>query len=219
MADVTEKKKIIILDDHLVIMQGVKQLLSQRPDFEVASMVTSVSQLLEELAVPFDILMLDLNLKGKNSLDHLADIRSKQPRLKVLIFSSYHTPSTVKRALQGKVNGYLLKDVDQQGLVEALQIISSGKIYLDPRLPLDPHMKSERLDQVFEDDFIKQSALTAREAEIMQAIVDGLDNQGIAAQLFISPHTVQTHRKKLFKKLGVHSAAELIKFVLKQRQG
>ena len=214
-----EKKKIIILDDHLVIMQGVKQLLAGRPDFEVISMVTSVSQLLEALSLPFDILMLDLNLKGKNSLDHLAAIRSKQPRLKVLIFSSYHTPSTVKRALQGKVDGYLLKDVDQQGLIEALKAIGAGDTYLDPRLQAHAYLNPPQLDQVFKDDFIKQAALTAREVEIMHAIVDGLDNQGIAEKLFISRHTVQTHRKKLFKKLGVHSAAELIKFVLKQRQG
>ncbi len=213
------KKKIIILDDHPLIMQGVKQLLENNSQFEIAAMVTSFEALMIALDSPFDILMLDLNIKGKSSLKWVAEIKFKQPALKILVFSSYNTPSTVKKAFQQKIAGYILKDVDHNELLKALETIANQQYYKDPRLVVDRKGPKQRLHQDFADDFIKKAALTSREEEIMFAIVEGLENQTIAKRLFISPHTVQTHRKRLFKKLNVHSAAELVKFVLRNRSG
>jgi len=211
------KNKIIILDDHPLIMKGVKQLLEDNSRFEVSCMVTSFEALMSALDAPFDILMLDLNIKGKSSLEWVVEIKAKQPTLKVLVFSSYNTPSTVKKAFQQKIAGYILKDVDHGELLKALEAVIAEQSYSDPRLLVNRQEPPPKIHRDFVDDFIRKAALTKREEEIMFAIVEGLENQDIAERLFISPHTVQTHRKRLFKKLNVHSAAELVKFVLRNR--
>lgn len=208
------RNRIIILDDHPLIMDGVKKLLEDNSAFELTKMVSSLSELMEALAEPFDILILDLNIRGKNSLRWIDEIRSKWPALKILIFSSYNTPTNVKKALEKAVNGYILKDVSQEELIGALEVIARGERYIDPRVLPQKKNIAVNIRPEFEDGFLKKAALTRREKEVMYAIVEGLDNQAIAARMFISLHTVQTHRKRLFKKLGVHSAAELIKFVM-----
>lgn len=120
----------------------------------------------------------------------------------------------VRKALDKNVAGYLLKDTSQEELLLALETILQGQQYLGKEVAVKIKTYPKKIAEEFEDDFMKHAQLTNREKEIMWAIVDGADSQSIAQRLFISLHTVQSHRKNLFKKLSVHSAAELIKKVL-----
>lgn len=210
------KVKIVILDDHPLIIDGLKQLISANAKFEVAAACNTFEELEQVLHHPFDILILDLNIKGKNSLDKIEEIRFRQSQLKILIFSSYNTLSTVRKALAKNVAGYLLKDTSQEELLLALDTITLGQQYIGKEVAVKTKEYPKKIAKDFEDNFVKRAQLTKREKEIMWAIVDGADSQSIAQRLFISLHTVQSHRKNLFKKLGVHSAAELIKKVLEQ---
>lgn len=210
------KVKIVILDDHPLIIDGLKQLISANAQFEVVAACNTFQELEEVLQHPFDILILDLNIKGKNSFDKIEELRFRQSQLKILIFSSYNTHSMVRKALEKDVEGYLLKDTSQEELLLALETIMQGQQYLGKEVAVKTKVHPKRIAKEFEDDFAKRAQLTKREKEIMWAIVDGADSQSIAQRLFISLHTVQSHRKNLFKKLGVHSAAELIKKVLAQ---
>jgi DNA-binding NarL/FixJ family response regulator len=209
-----EKVKMVILDDHPLIIDGLKQLISANTKFEVVAACNTFQELEQVLQHPVDILILDLNIKGKNSLDKIEEIRLCQSQLKILIFSSYNTLSMVRKALDKNVAGYLLKDTSQEELLLALETILQGQQYLGKEVAVKIKTYPKKIAEEFEDDFMKHAQLTDREKEIMWAIVDGADSQSIAQRLFISLHTVQSHRKNLFKKLSVHSAAELIKKVL-----
>jgi DNA-binding NarL/FixJ family response regulator len=107
------------------------------------------------------------------------------------------------------MDGYLLKDTTKAELLQALDTLLRGELYLSPRIQVPGQLQ----DPIFQDTFTRFSNLTSREQEIAKAILQGLSSQEIADRLFISLHTVQTHRKNLFRKLGVHSAAELIRLL------
>ena len=209
----SQSNKVILLDDHPLVHDGVRQLLNTSPRFDLDCCVSSLEELRLALGEPFAALLLDLNIKGVNSLEWLERIRLWQPKLKVIAFSSYNTTAIVRKALQAGVDGYLLKDVSATELEEALQAVVSGKRFVCERV--NGRWDTSRSDSntFFEDEFVLEARLTGREREVMLAIVEGLDSKSIAKRLYISLHTVQSHRKRLFKKLGVHSAAELIRFV------
>lgn len=209
-------KKIIILDDHPLIIDGLKQLIDSSSAFEVAAGCASFEDLRKALQKSSDILILDLNIKGRNSLERMDEIRFKQPRLKILVYSSYNTPSAVAKAFKKGVDGYILKDTGQEELLLALETVARDESYIGKGVAVRKNQVRKKIASEFEDDFIKRTRLTKREKEVMWAIVEGLESQDIAGRLFISLHTVQTHRKNLFRKLGVHSAAELIKYVLEK---
>ncbi len=214
-----EQMKLAMLDDHPIMLDGLMQLLEGNERFEVIAQCTTYEQLMEVLGGACDILILDLNIRGKDSLKKLEEIRFRKPRLKVLIFSSYHQPSTIKRSADAGVEGYLLKDTDREELLRALNTIADGGTYFvggKARPAHSANLVNKKTN--FEDVFVKTYKLTSREEEVMRAIVEGLENQAIADRMFISIHTVQTHRKRIFKKLGVHSATELVKMLLEQKQ-
>jgi DNA-binding NarL/FixJ family response regulator len=210
---------VIVLDDHPLITDGIQSLLNDSPKFKLTAVTHTLAELISEItkAQP-DILILDLNIKGGNILGNIEDLQTRFPKTKILIFSSYNTPSLVKKAFNKGVNGYLLKDTTQTELLEALDAIAGGKIYIGERVAIKRKVnKPNIIREEVQDDFDLLSQLSEREMEIIQLIVDGLDSKQISSRLFISLHTVQSHRKNILKKLRLHSAAEIIKFALKNK--
>lgn len=205
-------KKILIVDDHPLISQGIKQLLEKYTDFHIVDTLSSWDDLWAQLKISVDILILDLNIRGKNSISIIDEIKSMQPNLKILIFSSYNKPSLVRKTFEKGVHGYVLKDADEAELVTALHKILAGEQFIGSKVAIPKNGTIEKTND-FEDTFSKKMKLSKREKEVMSLVVDGLNNQEIAAKLFISKHTVQTHRKNIFKKMKVHSVTELIKLV------
>lgn len=208
--------RIIVFDDHPLIHEGLQQLLADQNDFTIQVSVLTSDQLLEALAAPFDLLMLDLNIKGRSSLRLLEHIRLKQPKIKILAFSSYNVRSVVRSALDKGVDGYILKDMTREELLEALTAVMNGERYLSPRIPHWDDFQPATHNAPFRDTFTRLASLTQREQEVARAIVQGLNSEEIGKILFISLHTVQSHRKNLYKKLGVHSAAELVRLAHEQ---
>jgi DNA-binding NarL/FixJ family response regulator len=204
-------KSIIIIDDHPLIIEGVKLLLADSEDFEIAKAVENWEKLWVALNEKYDILILDLNIRGQNSIQHIKKIKAYQPNLKILIFSSYNTPSLVRKAFEQDVDGYLLKDTQKEELLNAFDTILKGRKFIGERVAIPK--KGIPTQSEFDDVFIKKARLSKREKEIMQLIIDGFDSQAIADKLFISLYTVQSHRKSIFKKMEVHSVAELIKLI------
>ncbi|MBV6654821.1 MAG: response regulator transcription factor [Mameliella sp.] len=201
--------RIIIFDDHPIIHEGLKQLLEGEATLTIQSCAATLEELEQALTRTADLLILDLNIKGKSSLKWVEHIRLRQPEIKILAFSSYNTPDMVRRAFNKGVNGYLLKDTTKAELLQAIDTLLRGELHLSPRI----QVPGQSQDPIFKDTFTRFSNLTSREQEIAKAILRGLSSQEIADRLFISLHTVQTHRKNLFRKLGVHSAAELIRLL------
>lgn len=209
--------KIIILDDHPLITDGVASLLENSERYKLVAAVHSWESLLSTIpeCLP-DIMILDLNIHGKNILNKIDDLKLRFPDPKILVFSSYNTPSLVKKALSKDVDGYLLKDTTRAELLEALDTMTSGAQFIGKRVAVPKKGFVKRLaSNEIKDDFENNSALSGRELEVVKYIVEGLESQQIAERMFISKHTVQSHRKNILKKLNLHSAAELVRYALK----
>jgi DNA-binding NarL/FixJ family response regulator len=159
----------------------------------------------------YDILILDLNIRGENAIKYIERIKHTQPNLKIVIFSSYNKSSLVRGAFEQNVDGYLLKDTEKEELLNAFYSVLDGKVFIGSRVVIPKEGISTQSE--FGDVFVKKAILSKREVEIMQLITKGLENQVIAEKLFISIHTVQSHRKSIFKKMNVHSVIELVKLI------
>lgn len=216
----TNPLQIIILDDHPMIIDGIRLLLDGVSRFQLAGQAASVPELITLLGQPADLLILDLNVKGKNIIADVARIRERAPGLKILVFSSYNTPSLVRRAFEQQVDGYLLKDTTQDELLDALDAIGAGQRFIGPNVNVPKKglaMKITAPELV--DDFEKRFNLTERETDIIRLMAKGHDSKAIATELFISLHTVQTHRKNIMRKLDLHSAVDIARWALQNGLG
>lgn len=205
--------RLIIADDHPVVLEGLKLLFEQSVDYQIIETVRSEKGIISTCnnLMP-DILILDLNLGGKNSIELIPELKSRFPQLKILIFSSYQSSVLVKKSLSLGVNGYLLKDATQKDWLEALSAIIAGKIYVSKPL------KQFHEETVFDTDtFAAISSLSDQEKRIINLIINGLEEKQISEELFISKHTVHTHKKNLLKKLNLHTNAELVKFAYENK--
>ena len=202
--------KILIVDDHPLIAEGIKTLIEPSPEFEVVNIVHSLNDLWSELKKDIDLLILDLNVNGQSSSDIIEEIKSQNPMLKILIFSSYNKPSLVRKVLKKGVNGYILKDASKDELLEALRALLNNEQYIGSRVARSKRIIVKDAEE-FDDSFSKKIVLSKREREVALLIAEGLDSQAVADRLFISKNTVQTHRKKIFKKMNVRSVVELVK--------
>ncbi len=210
----TNKITIIAADDHPIVIDGIKLSLKDATEFEFIGKAYNENQLYSVLQKQSaDLLILDLNFKGENSLQYLDRIYQIQPQIKVIIFSSYNTPSLIKSAMSNKINGYLLKDTSKKELIKALHAIHSGETYFSQNTQNGRReLNQDVSEKMLVDDFLKKNNLSHRELEVIQLIVKGLTSEAIAEQLFISKHTVQSHRKNILRKLSLHSKAEIVKF-------
>ena len=205
--------RLIIADDHPVVLEGLKLLFKQSVDYQIIETVSAEKEIITSCTnmMP-DILVLDLNLGGKNSIELIPELKNRFPQLKILIFSSYQSAVLVKKSLSLGVNGYLLKDATQKDWLEALSAIVAGKIYLSK-----PIQKFHE-ENVFDDDtFAVISSLSEQEKRVINLIINGLEEKQISEELFISKHTVHTHKKNLLKKLNLHTNAELVKFAYENK--
>jgi DNA-binding NarL/FixJ family response regulator len=200
--------KIVIAEDHPIVIDGIKLLFHQSLDYEVVGEANTEKEIISVCQnLQPDFLVLDLNLGGKNSIDLIEEIKNRFPKLKILIFSSYQTSVLIKKALSLGVEGYLLKDATKNDWLEALSNISEGKIYLSKSIR---HFHQETAFD--SDNFSQITTLSEQEKRVIRLIINGLEEKDIAENLFISKHTVHTHKKNILRKLNLHTNAELVKF-------
>ncbi|MEZ4901507.1 MAG: response regulator transcription factor [Spirosomataceae bacterium] len=201
--------RIVVADDHPVVLGGIKLLLDSMPDYSLIGVASSLKETLSVCSsLRPDVLVLDLNFDGRSSLDIVPELRLRFSTLKILVFSAYHSPGLVKKALEAGVNGYLLKDASKNEWDEALNMLLQGKIYLSKHIA----GTNIKVDEFQNSDFELLNNISEREKKIIHLIASGLMEDQIAEVLFISKHTVHTHKKNIFKKLQLHTNADLVKF-------
>lgn len=205
---------LLVVDDHRIFTQSLAVLLTKAPfitHIEVVNTPTDALQLLEKQ--PIDIVLTDLQMPQMNGIELTLQIRQKFPRVKIMMLSMVHDVVRIREAIQAGVAGYSFKDIDKNELEHALQTVAKGDVYLSPpvlrALTLTPAVF--RNDQVMSD----LTPLSEREIEVLKLIAQELNTNEIAQQLFVSVNTVETHRKNLFRKLGVKNALGLIKFAIR----
>ncbi len=208
--------RIAAADDHPVVLEGIRLMLDSLGGCELVGTAASLKELVSVCAATRpDLLILDLNIEEKNSLDLVPDLQRRHPGLKILVFSAYQSPGLVKKALESGVQGYLLKDALRAEWVDALASIGQGKTYLSRQL------KTERMATFHEEskmaDFLQLALLSEQQKKIIRLTAQGLSEQEIADALFLSKHTVHTHKKNIFKKLGLHTNADLVKLAYEKK--
>lgn len=202
------KKKVFVCEDHAIIVDGLKLLLDNNTEFSLAGFTYSGGELLALLhKIRPDILLLDLNLKEHDGLSLLEQLRKVNQNIKVLILTMYQDEALIDRARKLGANGYLPKNIGNEELLLAFREVETNSFYI-------PESLRKKIEQrsAYRDQFIDKMKLTRREVEIIRSIADGQPSHQIAEKLFVSPHTIETHRKNILRKLGLSNVAELVRF-------
>ncbi len=197
--------KLLIVDDHRIVLDGLKSLFDQDDQFEIIGAASSAEEALRFLqsSIP-DILLTDFRLPGLNGLELAMLVKQKFPFIKRVILSMHDEALLVKQILKEGIDGYLLKSIQQSELKMALHQIMDGYPYVSPEITrmVLADMNSGQPDQL----------LSERERQVLNLIARECSNKQIAEQLFISERTVETHRKNIFRKTNTSSLVGLIKY-------
>jgi DNA-binding NarL/FixJ family response regulator len=206
--------RILIADDHRIFAQSLEALLSANPDLEIVGIVSNgklALQYLENRIV--DVVVSDLQMPEMNGIELILHIRRRFPTIKVMILSMVEDAALIREAIQAGAAGFGSKNMDKDELERALQVVANGETYLSTSIlrELTRTPAISRSDEAASEI----SALSEREIAVLSLIAQELNTNEIAERLFVSVNTVETHRKNLFKKLGVKNAIGLIKFALR----
>lgn len=206
----------ILADDHALVREGLKLLISTMDDMSVVAEAADGEALLEKVAtIRADLLLLDLGMPGVAGIQFISDIRQLVPRLKIIVLTANIEPRTVRAALEAGASGYLTKDGDPEELGEAIEAVRTGGTYLarTVRFAVGAQAGTGRPPAV--SDILSPVPLTRREREILALVAQGLTARATAERLGISPATARKHRENLMGKLNLHSAAELTAYAVR----
>ena len=198
--------RVVIADDHTLVRDGLRLLVDMEADLEVVAEAGGVAATVSALETEApDVLILDVHLGAENGLDALPALLRASPSTRVLVLTMQDDPAFARKALRAGASGYVLKEAPRSELIEAVRAVAGGETYLHPQLAARVVLEGEKAD-----------GLTTRELEILRLIALGHTNVQIAAGLFISVRTVETHRANLQGKLGVTGRAELVRCALER---
>jgi DNA-binding NarL/FixJ family response regulator len=205
------KNRILIADCQPLVREGIKSLIANSPDYECVGNAGKGSELLPAISkLQPDVIIMDFDLPGYFSLEDVAIIYANYPHANILIVSANQDKDDILKALEFGVNNYILKICDQEEFMDALAATARKERFFCGKV----------IDAILEKQIRKCNScagvcLSPREIEIIQCISDGLTNADIAEKLFISIHTVSTHRKNILRKLDLNKCSELIMYAIK----
>jgi len=206
--------KVVIADDHTIIIDGIKLMLDGEEKYELVDYATTIPGLISILEKHnSDLALLDINMSEDNMLDYVEDIKKRFPNVKMLIISSYHLTTLINSTKQKGLDGYILKNIKKPDLLEVFEIILKGGTHFVSKSS-SPFLKEPTVSTspLPRDIFAKKEMLSEREIEVIILIVEGKTEQGIADILNISKHTVHSHRKNILKKLKLRTAVDIVRF-------
>lgn len=211
-----EKKKIVIAEDHTILREGLKALLSSNPELEVVGEAEDgreAVKLASELAP--DLILMDLSMPRMNGIEAIKEIKKRNPEIKILILTVYKTEEYVLASLQAGADGYILKEANHSEFLLAIKNVLMGKHYLSPEISgkvIEGYLKGKQEHT----PVTIWETLTSREREILKLVGEGYKNREIAADLYISLKTVEKHRENLMKKLDLHTASALTSYAIQK---
>jgi DNA-binding NarL/FixJ family response regulator len=204
--------RVLVADDHTIVRTGIRHVLESEPGFIVVGEASTGTEALELVAsLRPDVAVLDISMPGLSGLRVAAELRERAPETQVLVLSMHDNTEYVLESLRAGVHGYLLKDTAATELRGAIRAVRRGESFFSPPI-------AARLSAVVRGDPAASSGalglLTARERQVLAGVARGHTNREMAAQLGISPRTVESHRENLMKKLGVRTVAGLTRLAL-----
>ncbi|MCE3283469.1 MAG: response regulator containing a CheY-like receiver domain and an DNA-binding domain [Chitinophagaceae bacterium] len=203
------KQRIVIADDHELLIQGLKTIVDDIENVELAATLNNGNDLLGYLDKHrVDLVMLDLNMPGYDGLRCLKIIKQLYPLTKVMVLTSYNQPELVNEVRAMNAEGFLIKNTSSTELKEAITAILAGEKHYPTLKELQPAMDTG----YYFDDFLKKFQLTKREVDIIRHVCTGMSSKQVASALHLSEFTVNTHRKNILRKLNVGNVAGLVNF-------
>jgi two-component system response regulator NreC len=204
------KIRILLAEDHRMVRQGFRLILTSQPDLEVVGEAGNGREAVELAAqLKPDVVVMDVTMPGWNGIEATRRLRAVSPATRVLGLSVHRDPVYVREIIRAGAHGYLLKESADTDLLAAVRAVAQGEGYLSPEVSI--HLLSEYRKQVREPIDL----LSAREREVLQMIAEGKTNKEIAAALNLSVYTVDGHRSRIMDKLNLHSTGELVRFAMR----
>lgn len=198
--------KVLLADDHQIIIDGLRYILDQEETVEVVGEASNGQEVLDKLKNrKVDIVILDINMPILDGIDTMIKIRQSYPDIKVLMLTMYNNAEFVKKLNQAGADGFILKNTGKEELMSALNSLTEGKTYYGQEVTktlLDSQNTSSQPQKV---------ELTKREKEVLNLLADGFTTIEISEKLFISTHTVESHRKNLLSKFRIKNTTGLVK--------
>ncbi len=195
---------IYITDDHPIVLDGLKNLIEAQDDMELKGLFTQAQETLQALKNELvDVLLLDINLPDKNGIELSKELKELYPSLSIIILSVHNERAVIGSVLKNKVNGYLLKNSGGDQIIEAIHKVRNGEIYLCNQTK-EIYCNSDAGLKVV-------PVITRREKEVLSLIAQGYTTSQIADKLFVSSHTIESHRKNLMEKFNAKSMPLIIK--------
>ena len=204
--------RVVIADDHRILREGVKALLSEHADLQVVGEAEDGRRAIDlTLELDPDVLLMDIAMPGLGGLEATLELRQKHPRTKILILTQYEDQEYVRRFLKAGVSGFVLKRAAGTALVAAIRAVHGGGLVIDPEVArealAEPGERPRRSDAY--------ESLTDREKQVFKLIAEGKSSKEVAQVLDITVKTAMTHREHLMSKLEVHNRVDLVRLALK----
>jgi len=203
---------ILVADDHQIVRQGLKRLLSKRGDFNIVAEASNGEQAVELASRSHpDVVLMDISMPRLSGIDATRRIAA-DGRTKVLALSMHDAQSYVEEALRAGASGYVHKNASAEDLFSAIDAVRTGESYLSPTVT---QQVVDAIARPGDRPASAVSALTAREREVLKLIADGLSSKEIAGQLGVSLKTIESHRANLMDKLDIHKVSGLVRFAVR----
>lgn len=203
--------RVFIVDDHPVVIEGIHSLLQNEKDIEWAGQAMNAQSCLGFFVNNrADIILMDINLPDTSGVDLCATMKEKYPGIFILGLSTFNQGLYIKKMMENGASGYILKNSSREELLKAIHAVCDGAIYFSGEV-------GEALKQYQKSSVMEIPVLSRREKEVLGLIAEGYTNPQIAEKLFVSPFTVDSHRKNLIAKLNVKNTAMLIRFAVENK--
>jgi DNA-binding NarL/FixJ family response regulator len=199
----TDKIKLIIVDDHPMVLEGLRAMMNQIGYVNLMATANNAYEAMELIKIHQpDMILTDINMPEISGLELAKKIKTDFPHIKIIGMSTFNERSYITQMIQNGADGYLVKNAGKEEIEKCLLAVEDGKMYLSVDVNLNTAERKE-LSEI--------PVLSSREKEVLGLIAEGFTNQQIAEKIFISPHTVDSHRKSLMTKLNANNTAVLIK--------
>lgn len=204
MNTLTRSIAVVVVDDHGMVRRGVRGVLEASPGTDVVGEARSGRHAIALARErPFDVAVLDLSLPDMNGFELMSELRRIQPAARFLMLTMHDDPGTIRSCFEAGAHGFMTKDADPDDLVHAVQAVAAGQRYVHPSLGA----LLARAD-------VARQELTPREREVALLVARGLTSRQVAQRLFLSVRTVETHRARIMRKLGLGSRAALVEWAM-----